>query len=180
MPIQKRDCLAAWQVRCLSAVILSAAGAAVVLSPGIASAAEPAVSEKFGNFDEAVADLRAEAGKDRRDIVKANMLLTNSESAIFWPLYDDYRAERNALTDRRVANIKDFLAKRDTMSQDDAEKLTKTNFELQEDVVKLKEKHWNKMNKVLSARTTSRFFQIDQKLDAAVDMVIASKIPLIH
>jgi hypothetical protein len=180
MSILKKGCLTAWQVRCLSAVILSAAGAAVVLSPGIASGADPAASEKFGNFDEAVADLRAEAGKDRRDIVKANMLLTNSESAIFWPLYDEYRAERNALNDRRVANVKDFLAKRDTMSQDDAEKLTKNNFELQEDVVKLKEKHWNKMNKVLSARTTSRFFQIDQKLDAAVDMVIASKVPLIH
>jgi polyhydroxyalkanoate synthesis regulator phasin len=180
MRILKKGGLAAWQTRCLSAVIFGMAGIAAVLGSGAASGAEPAVNEKYGNVDQAIADLRAEAGKDRREIVKANMLLTNSESAIFWPLYDDYRAERNTLSDRRAENIKDFLAKRDTMSQDDAEKLTKTNFELQEDVVKLKEKHWNKMNKVLSARTTSRFFQIDQKLDAAVDMVIASKVPLIH
>jgi hypothetical protein len=179
MRIPKKGCLAAWQARCLSAV-LSLAGVAVVLGPGIAAGAEPALDEKYGNVDQAIADLRAEAGKDRRDIVKANMLLTNSEGAIFWPLYDDYRAERNALNDRKAGLVKDFLAKRDTMSQDDAEKLTKQNFELQEDTVKLKEKHWNKMNKVLSARTTSRFFQIDQKLDAAVDMVIASKVPLIH
>ncbi len=174
MRIQKKGGLAAWQARYLSAVVLSMASAAVVFGPGLASGADaPEASDKLGNFDQAIADLRQEAGQDRRDIVKANMLLTASEGNTFWPLYDEYRNERNALNDKKVALIKDFLSKRDTMSQDDAEKLTKQFFEQQKDTVSLKEKYWSRMNKVLSARTTSRFFQIDQKLDAAVDLVIA-------
>jgi hypothetical protein len=36
------------------------------------------------------------------------------------------------------------------------------------------------MGKVLSARTTARFFQIDAKLDAVVDAALAGRIPLIH
>jgi hypothetical protein len=181
MRMQKKGGLAARQARYLSAVVLSMASAAALFGPGIASgAAAPATSERFGNFDQAIADLRAEAGQDRRDIVKANMLLTASEGNTFWPLYDEYRNERNTLNDKKVALIKDYLGKRDTMSQDDAEKLTKQFFDLQKDTISLKEKYWGRMNKVLSARTTTRFFQIDQKLDAAVDMVIATQVPLVH
>jgi len=36
------------------------------------------------------------------------------------------------------------------------------------------------MSKELSARTVARFFQIDQKLDAAVDVALAANIPLMH
>ena len=61
-----------------------------------------------------------------------------------------------------------------------AANLTKDYFDLQKDTVKLKEKYYDKMTKVLSNRTVARFFQIDQKLDAATDMVIAAKVPLIH
>jgi polyhydroxyalkanoate synthesis regulator phasin len=181
MRIQKKGGLGAWQARYLSAVVLSVASVAVLFGPGIASGASaPEASDKLGNFDQAIADLRQEAGQDRRDIVKANMLLTASEGNTFWPLYDEYRNERSALNDKKVNLVKDFLSKRDTMTQDEAEKLTKEFFELQKDTVSLKEKYWSRMNKQLSARTTSRFFQIDQKLDAAVDLVIASRVPLIH
>jgi polyhydroxyalkanoate synthesis regulator phasin len=181
MLILKKNRLAALPARYSLAVILGMAGVAVVLGPRIAVGADPAASsEKFGNFDEAIADLRQEANQDRRQLVKANMLLTNSEGGIFWPLYDEYRADRNALNDKKVALVKDFLSKRDTMTQDQAEKLTKDAFDLQKDTVKLKEKYYDKMTKVLSNRTVARFFQIDQKLDAATDMVLAAKVPLIH
>src|SRR3974390_3398023 len=181
MPILNKCRLAAWPARYAFAVILGMACVAVVLGPRIAVGAAPAVSsERFGNFDQAIAELRQEAGQDRRQLVKANMLLTNSESGTFWPLYDQYRADREPLHDRKVALIKDFLANRDTMTQDHAEKLTKEYFDLQRDTVKLKEKYWDKMTKVLSNRTVARFFQIDQKLDAAVDMVLAARVPLIH
>jgi polyhydroxyalkanoate synthesis regulator phasin len=180
MPILKKSRLAAWPVRCF-ALIMGMAGVAVLMGPRIAAGAEPAATdERLGNFDQAIADLRAQAGQDRREIVKANMLLTNSEGATFWPLYDEYRADRNGLNDKKVALVKDYLTKRDSMTQDQAAKLTKEFFDLQRDTVKLKEKYYDKMTKVLSNRTVARFFQIDQKLDAATDMVIAANLPLIH
>ena len=46
--------------------------------------------------------------------------------------------------------------------------------------VALKNKWYGKMTKVLSERTVARFFQIDQKLDAAADMALAANIPLVH
>ncbi len=44
----------------------------------------------------------------------------------------------------------------------------------------VKETHIGKMSKVLFARTVARFFQIDQKLDAIVDLKLAVNIPLMH
>ena len=164
----------------VSAAILSVAGAAA-LSSGIAWSAEPApVSEKYGDVQQAIADLRQAGGQDRRELVRRNMLLTNSEGAIFWPLYDEYRAACAEVGDRKAKLITDFLAQRDTMTQDQAEKLTKEMFSIQEDAIPIKEKYQKKMIKVLSARTVARFFQIDQKLDAVGDIVLAARLPLIH
>lgn len=166
-------------VALLSCALLALAGA---FSGGAALAAnaKPVVNEKFSDLEPAIAELRQEAGQDRRDIVKANMLLTNTESAAFWPLYDEYRVARDKVGDRKVGLITDFLAKRDTMSEDDAAKLTQTYFSIEKQKIAVKQKYVAKMSKVLSARTVARFFQIDQKLDATVDLMIAAKVPLVH
>jgi hypothetical protein len=170
------------RVGSLAAAILGLASLGSLLGPGTALSAPPppVVNEKFSDLEPAIAELRQEAGKDRRAIVKANMLLTNSEAAQFWPLYDRYRAEREKLGDRRVRLITDFLAKRDSMSEEDAENLIDEAMSIDNDKNEVKEKYVAKMMKVLSARTVARFFQIDQKLDAVVDMELAARVPLIH
>ena len=172
---------AAWRTQVFS-LAFGMAGITAMLGSGGAAAADakPVLNEKFGDFEQAIADLRQEANQDRRLIVKANMLLLESEAATFWPLYDEYRAARNNLGDRKARLITDFLAKRDSMTQDEAKDLTKELFSIQKDTISVKEKYYSRMSKVLSARTVARFFQIDQKLDAVVDVALAARVPLIH
>jgi hypothetical protein len=146
----------------------------------VGDTAKPVVNEQFSDFAPAIADLRQEAGQFRRDIVRANGLLTESESAQFWPLYDQYRAERQQIGDRKVRLITDFLARRNSMSEDQARALAKENFAIEKDQFALKDRWYGKMTKVLSERTVARFFQIDQKLDAAGDVAIAANISVIH
>jgi polyhydroxyalkanoate synthesis regulator phasin len=181
MSIASKVRLAAWQTSFLFTVTLVIAGAAVLLGSSKAIGYDASViNEKFADLEPAIADLRKDAGQDRRALVKANMLLTESEGGIFWPLYDEYRAERHKLGDRRVKVITDYLALRGTMSQDDAENMTKESLAIQEDTVSVKQKYVKKMSKVLSARTVARFFQIDQKLDAIAEMALAAQIPLTY
>jgi hypothetical protein len=152
-----------------------------LLAPALALADDkPVVNEKFADLEPAIQMLRQEAGKDRRQIVKANMLLTNSEAARFWPIYDEYRAEMNKLGDRRVKLITDYAANRNSMSEDEGHRLLKEYLDFDKERVELKESYVKKFNKEVSARTTARFFQIDQKLDAATDAVLAARIPLIY
>jgi hypothetical protein len=174
--------ISSWQTRLLSTAMVGIASAGVLLpaSPTWGDPAQPIVNEKFSDFGPAIAELRQEAGQDRRNIVRANMLLTETESARFWPLYDEYRAERQKIGDRRVRLITDFLAQKNSMSEDEARTLAKEDFAIEKDTSELKAKWYEKMTKVLSERTVARFFHIDQKLDAAADLALAANIPLIH
>lgn len=86
------------------------------------------VNEKFNDLGPAIAELRQEVGEGRREIVQANMLLTDSERGRFWPLYDAYRAALRSVDDRKVRLITDYAAERDTMSEDDAKRLTREFF----------------------------------------------------
>ena len=152
-----------------------------VLTPGLVIAADkPVVNEKFSDLEPAIQMLRQEVGKDRRAIVKANMLLTESEAARFWPLYDEYRAEMVKQGDRRVKVITDYAANRDSMSEDEANRILRERLDIEKEKIDIREKYAKKFQKELSARTTARFFQIDQKLDAAVDAALAARIPLIY
>jgi hypothetical protein len=160
---------------------LRAGALCALLTPALALAADkPVVNEKFSDLEPAIQMLRQEVGKDRRELVKANMLLTNSEAARFWPIYDEYRAEMNKIGDKRVKLITDFAANRDSMSEDEGLRLLKARIDIEKEKNDLRGDYVKKFNKELSARTTARFFQIDQKLDAAVDAALAAKIPLIY
>ena len=161
---------------------LRAGALCALLTPALALAADkPAVNEKFSDLEPAIQMLRQEVGKDRREIVKANMLLTNSEAARFWPLYDQYRSEIHKVGDRRLKVITDYAANRDSMSEEEANRLAREWLDAEKQRVDIKEDYLKKFQKEgLSARTTARFFQIDQKLDAAVDAALAARIPLIY
>jgi hypothetical protein len=173
----------AWRTAFLSVAALGLAtsiGPLVVTSSAFGADAKPIVNERFADLGPAIAELRQEAGQDRREIIKANMLLTDSEAVTFWPLYDQYRTARDKLGDRKVRLITDFAARRDSMSEEEAQRLTKEFLAIEKERVAIKESYVAKMSKPLSARTVARFFQIDQKLDAAVDLALAAQIPLIH
>jgi hypothetical protein len=174
--------VSSWQSRFLSTAMVGIASASGLLaaSPTLGDPARPIVNEKFSDFAPAIAELRQEAGQDRRIIVRANMLLTETESARFWPLYDEYRAERQKIGDRRVRLITDFLAEQNSMTEDKARALANEDFAIEKDTSELKAKWYAKMTKVLSERTIARFFHIDEKLDAAADIALAANIPLIH
>ena len=160
---------------------LRAGALGALLAPALALAADkPVVNEKFADLELAIQMLRDEVGKDRRDIVKANMLLTNSEAARFWPIYDEYRADMVKLGDRRVKLITDYAANRNGMSEDEANRLLKEALDIDKQRAEIKEDYIKKFEKQLSARTTARFFHIESKLDATGDAARAAKIPLIY
>jgi hypothetical protein len=88
--------------------------------------------------------------------------------------YEEYRAERQKIGDRKVRLITDFLAGQNSMSEDEARALAKEDFAIEKDTSELKARWYDKMTKVLSERTVARFFHIDEKLDAAADIALAA------
>ena len=117
----------------------------------------------------------------RQAIIAKNMELTEAESAEFWPAFRSYRGETAVLGDRTIAMIKGYAEafNADTMTDAKAEEIIKEYFSIEEAPLKLRKRWWKKFSKILPARKAARYYQLENKLDAVVDVDLADQIPLI-
>lgn len=142
----------------------------------VSSAAQ--VNEKFADLAEEIALLRSMAQTERTATVGQHMVLTATEGQAFWPLYNQYRADVAAAQDKRIKLITDYAAKYETLNDADARRLLDDYFDYQSNVLNVRRNYVSKFAKVLPGTKLARFFQIENKLDAVVDLTIASEIPL--
>jgi hypothetical protein len=129
-------------------------------------------------LDEQIALVRQSAHTDRKIILMGNMTFTADESAAFWPKWNEYRAAVAANGDRTLALIKDFAAHFEDMSDQKAQELMTDHFSIQMQDLVIKQNFSKEINKFKPAKKVMRVIQIENKLDAAIDMKLASEIPL--
>ena len=123
---------------------------------------------------------RAVVQTERQAVVAANLGLSDAESAVFWPLYKEYRAAVDQATDTRVALLKTYFASFETLTDEEASALLDDFFTYQKNLLKTRTTYAKKMRKVLSGRTVARFFQIEHKMDAVIEYEMAGEVPLIQ
>jgi len=70
--------------------------------------ADPAGSNGDESFDNQVAQLRNNIRWTTKKLVAANLTLTDSEAAKFWPVYEQYSADREKINDTRIALIEEY------------------------------------------------------------------------
>ncbi len=122
--------------------------------------------------------LRSQIKTDRQAIVAENMNLSETQSEKFWPLYKEYMSRRDSLIDRRVAILTDFRDNRMGMTAQQARQILTDALELEADIVSLKRQYVRDFQKVLGPRAALRFFQIQNKLDAIINVELANVVPL--
>lgn len=117
----------------------------------------------------------------REQIIRDEMRFSSGESSAFWPVYDQYQIELVPIRDRYSALLNDYLEKyrNGAVSEDFANKLIEDYLQIQGDILKVKEKHLKAFRKVLPARKAARFYQLENKLEAELNLQLALVIPLI-
>ena len=129
-------------------------------------------------LDEQIALARQSAHTDRKVILMGNVEFTSSESAEFWPSWKQYRAAMAANSDRTLALIKDFAEHYESMTDQKAHELMTDHFSITMQDVVIKQNFAKNIDKFLPAQKVMRVIQIENKLDAAIDLQLASEIPL--
>lgn len=119
------------------------------------------------------------AAAERKLIVSENMMLTDEESKIFWPIFDQYRADAREIGTEKIAYMKDFADSYENMTDEKAAEIMSKYFSLEADYLALRSSYKDKMTAVLSDQLVFRFFQIDNKIDALINLGLASEVPLI-
>lgn len=129
-------------------------------------------------LDEQIALVRQSAHTDRKVILMGNMTFTADESEAFWPKWNEYRAAVAANGDRTLALIKDFAANFENMTDQKASELMTDSFSIQMQDLVIKQNFAKELDTIMPTKKVMRVIQIENKLDAAIDLQLASEIPL--
>lgn len=124
--------------------------------------------------------LRRDVRSEKKQLIAANLTLTDAEATKFWPVYDQYSAELTKIGDQRYALIKEYAQNYGSLTDDQALSLINRLLALDDALEQLRIKYVPIINKVLAGKKTARFFQIDRRITALIDLQVASQIPLVQ
>ena len=141
-------------------------------------AGAPAVLGQVSETDQ-LEQLRAEIQADRQAVVAANLGLTDAEGAAFWPLYREYRGETAKVGDRLQKLIQDYAKVYDSATAEQAKAMVDEMLSIKQAELKVKETYVPKFRKVVPEVKVARFLQIENKIDALINVELAADIPLI-
>lgn len=119
---------------------------------------------------------------DKKLLIATNMALTEQEDAAFWPVYEAYQKDLAALNDRIRNMIKSYANayNQGTVADDTAKKLLDEVLAIEASELEMKRSYVAKFGKVLPAAKVARYYQIENKIRAAVKYDLAGGIPLVH
>lgn len=156
---------------------------AMVMLSGVAqrqSLAQAAPAAAQTTPDQDVDLLRKDIRSQKKQIIAANLTLTDAEATKFWPVYDQYTAELVKINDAKYGAIKEYATNYDTLTDDKAVALTKQILGVDQSVAQLRLKYTPIFSKVVSGKKTALFFQLDRRLVMLIDLQIAAAIPMVQ
>jgi hypothetical protein len=122
--------------------------------------------------------LRDKLRADKKLVVAEAMQLTDSEAKAFWPVYENYQKELSKLGTRTINMITEYAKNYQSMNNETAKKLTDEFLAIQAGQQKLRTAYLPQFRKVLTDVKVARFYQVENKIHAAVNYELAANIPL--
>jgi hypothetical protein len=130
--------------------------------------------------DQDVQLLRKDLRSQRKQLIAANLPLTDAEAVKFWPVYDQYQADITKIGDTRFALIKEYATNYNTLTDTQAHDLVTRMIGVDESLVQLRLKYIPIVEKVLPGKKTAMFFQMDRRVALMIDLQLASMIPIVQ
>jgi len=115
---------------------------------------------------------------DKKLLVAENMQLTEAEAQAFWPVYGAYQDELFLLRARTAKLITEYAAAYDQMSDATAKKLLDEYLTIEKLGLRLRQAYLPKFRAVLPEVKVARYYQIENKIYAALLYELGAKIPL--
>ena len=115
---------------------------------------------------------------DKKLLVAENMQLTEAEGKAFWPVYDQYQNELFLLRVRTAKLITDYANVQEKMTNDVARSLLDEALAIESLGVMLRQVFLSEFRRVLPDVKVARYYQIENKIQAALFYELARNIPL--
>ena len=124
--------------------------------------------------------LRKDLRSQKKQIIAANLPLTEAEALKFWPIYDQYTSEVAKINDSKLSLIKEYADKIGTLTDAQAQSIMERWTAADDAALQLRIKYVPIIQKVLPGKKTALFFQLDRRIAGLMDVQVASEIPLVE
>lgn len=130
------------------------------------------------NYDDVIELLRADLRTEKEAIVMSSLALSETESALFTPIYAEYTTALRAHWEKRLALVDDYTQAKDDLSDKQALSFMKRLTALDEESVALRDTYAKKVANVLPATIAGRWMALERRLGQLFELQIANEVPL--
>jgi hypothetical protein len=124
--------------------------------------------------------LRTNLRSERKQVIAANMQLTDAEAVKFWPIYDQYISELVTNNNKKYDLIKQYVQQQGNLTDAQADAAVNQWIQVDESVAQLRLKYAPQFRAILSAKKTALFYQVDRRIQLMIDLQLASALPVIE
>ena len=124
--------------------------------------------------------LRKDIRSQKKQLIAANLKLTDAEATKFWPVYDQYTAELVKLNDKKFGVIQNYADNWGTMTDEQASLFLRQWLDADTAITQLRQKYVPIVSQVLNGRKTATFFQLDRRISMMIDLQLSSQMPLVQ
>jgi hypothetical protein len=130
--------------------------------------------------DQQLTLLRRDIRAIKKQLIAANLTLTDTEAMKFWQVYEEYSADLGKINDTRTAIIKEYSDEYGTLTDDQADSLIRRWLETDIEQARLRQRYVPIFRKVLPGKKAATFFQLDRRISMMIDVQLTSQLPLIQ
>ncbi len=156
-------------------IISSVRTLSLAVALALASSIPAATADEFSD---SVTKVRANYRSDREAFIIENLKLTEAEGAAFWPLYRSYRVDMDGLGDELLKLVLEYADAYPDVPDERAQELLKQYTALEEKHAKKRIWYLNRARKALPAAKVLRWAQLENRMDLALRVQLASIVPL--
>jgi len=124
--------------------------------------------------------LRKDLRSQRKQLIAANLQLTDTEATKFWPVYDQYTAELISINDRKFALIQEYADNWGKLTDQQSLSFIQQWLDLDIEIAQLRQKYVPIVNKTLEGKKAATFFQLDRRIAMMIELQVSSQMPLVQ
>ena len=131
-------------------------------------------------MDDVMTTIRADLQSSRADVIAKNVPLSSAQAERFWPIFEQYQQEQNAIMDDQLKSVQWFIENFEKADDAAALQLINAHFERDARMTTLRQRWLVEFQHTLGTKLAVRVMQIDRRLSLAHQAYVTSKVPLIY
>ena len=124
--------------------------------------------------------LRKDIRSIKKQLIAANLTLTDAEATKFWPVYAQYSTAFGKINDTRTALIKEYADGYGSLTDQQADSLIRHWLDTDIAASAPRQKYVPIFRTVLPRKKAATFFQLDRRISMMVDLQLTSQLPLMQ